>query len=505
LNEAETPDATAQDAVTSGSENVLPDRNIALVDDLRAQNSEAPCVEFKHNNSDPEMIGKLVSALSNAARIEDCSLAYIVWGIDDESHDVVGTTFDFRSKKIGNQEFELWLAAGLKPDIAVNFRFVDHPDGKVVICEIPPANNAPIEFRGTSHLRIGSATPKLSDYPDRYQKLIQNLRPFIWEKGIAKAYVDADAVLKLLDYPKYFSLTDQPLPDGKSAILERFEADHLIEKDVGGAWNITNLGAILFASEITEFDTALARKAVRFVAYDGKNKAATVTHRNDGKKGYAAGFEGLVGFINGLLPANEHIGAALRESRPLFPEIAIRELVANALIHQDMTISGAGPQIELFEDRIEITNPGSSLLPQDRMIDLPPRSRNEMLGSLMRRMGFCEEQGSGLDKVVMNIEVYQLPPLKIQSQENSTQAILYGPRSFAEMTRSERVRACYHHSILKWLSGEKMKNSTLCERFGIAKRNAAQVSQVLNSAMEENLIKYADPEHPRGGYYPIWA
>ena len=223
------------------------------------------------------------------------------------------------------------------------------------------------------------------------------------------------------------------------------------------------------------------------------------------KRGYASGFEGLVGFINGLLPANEHIGAALREKRPLFPEIAIRELVANALIHQDMTISGAGPQIELFADRIEITNPGTSLIPKDRMIDLPPRSRNEMLGSLMRRRGFCEEQGSGLDKVVASIEVYQLPPLKLQTEESSTQAILYGPRSFADMNRSERVQACYQHAVLKWLGGEKMRNVTLCERFGIDKKNAAQVTQVLNAALKEGLIKVADPEHPKSGYSPWWG
>lgn len=482
----------------------LPDRDIALINDLLSGGGEGACVEFKRNNDDPDMIGKLISALSNAARIEDLPLAYIVWGVEDASHNIVGTSFDFRQKRVGNQEFEFWLAGLLKPSVAFLFRTVDHPDGRTVICEIPSATSAPVEFKGTAYVRIGSATPRISEHTDRYQKLIHNLRPFIWEKGVAKSYVTADQVLKLLDYPKYFSLIDQPLPEGRTGVLERLEADHLITRDVGGAWNITNLGAMLFANDINQFDSALARKAVRFVAYDGRNRASTVTHRHDGRKGYAAGFEGLVGYINGLLPINEHIGAALREKRPLFPEIAIRELVANALIHQDMTISGTGPQIELFQDRIEITNPGKSLVPQDRMIDLPPRSRNEMLGSLMRRMGFCEEQGSGLDKVVASVELYQLPPLKIHSQE-STQTILYGPRGFAEMNRSERVRACYQHAVLKWLSGEKMKNSTLCDRFGIDKRNAAQVTQVLNAALEEGLIKVADPEHPRGGYFPWWG
>jgi ATP-dependent DNA helicase RecG len=230
-----------------------------------------------------------------------------------------------------------------------------------------------------------------------------------------------------------------------------------------------------------------------------------VKHRLDTKKGYANGFEELIEYINNLLPVNEHIGDVFRESHFLFPKLAIRELVANALIHQDMTITGAGPQIELFEDRIEITNPGKSLIQPERMIDLPPRSRNEALASLMRRMRLCEEQGSGLDKVVIQIELYQLPPLLLYSNEDSTQVILYAPRSFAQMTAAERVRACYQHAVLKFLSGDRMKNSTLSERFGILEENKAQTSRVLAQAQGESLIKLANKAFPRSGYIPYWA
>jgi predicted HTH transcriptional regulator len=159
----------------------------------------------------------------------------------------------------------------------------------------------------------------------------------------------------------------------------------------------------------------------------------------------------------------------------------------------------------LFADRLEITNPGKPLIRADRMIDMPPRSRNEALAALMRRMGMCEEQGSGLDKVIAQVEFYQLPPPLFRETDDSMQVILYGPRSFADMTVDERIRACYQHAVLKFLSGEKMKNSTLCERFGIEKRNAAQASQVFSKALEAGLIKAADPDHPRAGYVPAWA
>jgi predicted HTH transcriptional regulator len=480
------------------------ERDIALIDELRNATSEVACVEFKHNNENPEKIGELCSALSNAARIVEAPLAYILWGIEDRSHDVIGTSFDPTSKKVGNEDFQFWLFKKLKPNTVVSFRVVDHPKGKVVILEIHAANSAPVEFDGTAFVRIGSATPKLSDNPALFQKLINNLRPYRWEKENAKAFLEADEVLRLLDYPKYFELMQMSLPD-KSGILDYLEADHLIIIDVGGRWNITNLGAILFAKNLSDFDTSLARKAIRFIAYAGRNRSAAVTHRHDGKKGYASGYEGLVAYINGLLPANELIGAALRTSTTLYPEISIRELIANALIHQDMTIQGAGPMIEMFEDRIEITNPGEPLVQPDRMIDLPPRSRNEMLAGLMRRMRFCEEQGSGLDKVIKSIELYQLPPLVILTEGGSTRIILFGPRSFAQMNRSERVTACYQHAVLKWLSGERIKNASLCDRLGIERKNAAQASVVISAAIDEGKIKIADPAYPRGGYYPFWA
>jgi len=397
------------------------------------------------------------------------------------------------------------LANSLQPSIAFSFRIVLHPAGRLVLLEIPAATGAPVAFNSVPYIRIGSATPKLTEYPQRYQQLIERLQPYRWEQGIARQYATGNEVLDLLDYSQYFRLTKQPLPDNRSGIFDKLEGDRLIVRDVCERWNITNLGAILFATRLGDFDAPLARKAVRFVAYGGRNRAATVTHRHDGQKGYAIGFEGLVSYLNDLLPKNEHIGSALREAHPLFPELAIRELVANALIHQDMTVSGAGPQIELFADRIEISNPGVPLVKPERMIDLPPRSRNEALAALMRRMGICEEQGSGLDKVLEQVELFQLPPPLFRAEESSTQVVLYAPRSFADMTPEERVRACYFHAVLRFLSGDKMKNASLCTRLGIAPKNAAQASAVITKALDAGLIRIADPDHPRAGYVPHWA
>lgn len=481
------------------------DRDVALVRDLLEATAEGHVVEFKHNNADGKMIGKLISALSNSARKDNKPFAYIVWGVEDGTHNPVGTSFDPGLKKMGNQPLQIWLSNQLNPRVDFGFRKIDYEGVALVLMEIPPALNAPVEFERTAYIRVGEATPRLSDNAQAQAALWRELNSFAWETDVAKQFVTADEVLNLIDYPKYFELNKIPLPDNRAGIFERLAADDIIEKDVGQNWNITNLGAILFAKRLSDISGSIARKGVRFVQYDGATKADTVVNRHDGAMGYANGFEGLMTYINGLLPKNEHIGQALREETTLYPEIALRELVANAIIHQDMTVTGAGPQIEMFSDRIEITNPGEPLVDPNRFLDLPPRSRNEALASSMRRMGFCEEQGSGVDKVLFAVELHQMPAPDFRHEHDSVKVVLYAPRRFADMTPTERVRACYLHAALKWVNGDRMKNATLCERFGINSKNAAQASNVIRQTLEGNLIKHADPEHPRAGYLPFWA
>jgi predicted HTH transcriptional regulator len=141
-----------------------------------------------------------------------------------------------------------------------------------------------------------------------------------------------------------------------------------------------------------------------------------------GTQGYAVAFESAIDWIQNQLPANEQIRKAFRHEEKMYPELAIRELVANALIHQDFFITGAGPMVELFTDRMEITNPGAPLVEPLRFIDFPPRSRNEMLAGFMRRLNFCEERGSGIDKVVAKIEEFQLPAPNFTVLDDNTRA-----------------------------------------------------------------------------------
>jgi len=312
-------------------------------------------------------------------------------------------------------------------------------------------------------------------------------------------------VLALLDYPSYFDLLGTPLLDGAEKILQRLAEDRMIVVNVAGGWDITNLGAILFAKSLDQFK-GLGRKAIRVIVYEGKGRLQTLREQT-GRKGYATGFEGLIEFLNALLPRNEVIGKALRKEVPMYPEPAVRELVANALIHQDFSVTGSGPMIEVFDDRMEITNPGLPLVKTERFLDTPPRSRNELLASFMRRVGICEERGSGVDKVVFETEFFQLPAPSFEAPEASTRAVLFAHKALNDMDSADRIRACYLHACLRFVERNPMTNSSLRDRFGIEEHNSAIASRIIRETIEDDLIKPYDPDQGKkyAKYVPFWA
>lgn len=374
----------------------------------------------------------------------------------------------------------------------------------MVVLEIPAARTVPIKFGDIPYIRVGSATPKLSDYPEREADLLSKLRPFVWEAGVAASFLTEEEVLEALDYQTFFDLLGQKLPNSPSQVMQRLAEERLITRDVGDRWNVLNLGAILIARRVEAFPS-IARKAFRVVQYEGASRRKTLKSQ-EGVRGYAAGFSGMLKFIDDLLPSEERIEGGIRAAHRTYPEIALRELIANALVHQDMTITGTGPIVEIFSDRVEIGNPGVPVNDMVRkLFGAPPRSRNEQMARLMRRMGMCEELGSGLVKVVEATEEYRLPAPIFRIVDGTTRVILYGPKPFSALDRSQRVQICYQHTCLMHHQAKKMTNATLRERFGIENQNAAQVSRVIREALDEGFVVPADPERPKAGYVPFWA
>jgi ATP-dependent DNA helicase RecG len=487
------------------SPNRTPEYLTGLVHELRKLPKETEWVEFKENNIDPDEIGQSISALSNSAALLGKAFAYIIWGINDSTHELVGVNFALKSLKVGNEEYENWLLHLLEPKIDFHFFSVSIDGKEIVILEIGRAFRHPVRFKSDAYVRVGSYTKKLKSHPEKERELWRIFDQTPFEELIAGEDLTGNDVLGLLDYPAYFDLFKLPLPEAREGIFLSLEQDRLIVRNERNNWNISNLGAILFAKKLNDF-RSLKRKAVRVIVYKGNSRVETIREQ-EGSKGYASGFDGLMNYINGLLPSNEIIQQALRKTVPVYPPLAVRELVANALIHQDFFLTGTGPMIELFENRLEIRNPGAPLVDIARLVDTQPRSRNDALASLMRRVGICEERGSGWDKIVFQTEFYQLPAPLAEAGEDYTCVTMFSPKPLSKMDRSDRVRACYLHSCLRWVMRDPMTNATLRGRFGIEEKNKATVSRYIKEALQAHAIKPFDDGASKKmkKYVPWWA
>jgi predicted HTH transcriptional regulator len=477
----------------------------SLVNEIIKLPNETEWIEFKHNNEDPQMIGEYISALSNSAALNGKTNGYIIWGVDDTTHEILGTTFTPSSAKKGGEALENWILRLLEPKIDFKFYEIEIDEKSIVLLEIAPAYRHPVTFSGTEYIRLGSHKKKLKELAEKERELWRIFDKVPFEKQIAVDNIDASEVLGYLEYTKYFELLNIPLPENRNAILEALIADNMVNKLDNAKYAITNLGAILFAKDLSKFNN-FKRKAIRVIQYKDNTKFQT-TKEIVGNKGYAVGFEGLIEYINNMLPSNEVIKQAFRENKTMYPELSIREIVANAIIHQDFFATGSSVMIEIFANRFEVTNPGTPLVDTERFLDSPPKSRNEAIASFMRRIGICEERGSGVDKIVIQTELYQLPAPIFETNGDHTVAILFAHKELKDMDKADKIRACYLHASLRYIQHDYMTNTSLRERFNIDVKNRSMVSKIINDAIEANKIAIYDENVGTKArtYIPSWA
>jgi len=476
----------------------------ALLRSLCSLPSETEWLEFKENQFHEEEVGRYVSALANSAMLSHQESAYLIYGVRDGDHAVVGSSVDLKSKKMGNEPFENWLTRALAPSLnleLINFRI----DGMAIsLVRIDPAYIRPVAFKGVEYIRIGSVTKQLKDYPERARSLWEATSRFSFEQGIAAPHHTAEEILKRYRCDELFGLLNR-VPRSTREAIDILVGAELVVDDRQNRFDVTNLFALLAASDLAAFPM-LAAKAPRVIVYEGQSR---VVAKKDvpGRFGYAAAFVRLLKFIMGELPQREEMQHGLRVSQFAYPEIAIREIMANAFIHQDLSDRTQGPLIELFSDRLQITNPGLSIVPLDRIIDAPSRSRNPRLAKMMRELKLCEQRGSGVDRAIESIEQENLPPPLFASVADSTVVTLYPERSFGQLTSGERLRACYQHACLRHQANNFMSNGSLRIRFGMSPRQYPQVSEVIGQAIKSELIcpAEADQGNRNARYVPFWA
>ena len=454
--------------------------------------SETQNLEFKEAKTqyDTKKLSRYCVAIANEGG------GHLILGVKDKlPREVVGTQAFNDVVDIAGKLFT-WV--GFRVDIEE----INHPDGRILVFIIParPRGTA-YHYEGAYLMRSGEELVPMSE--DQLRKIFAEGQPN-WLEEIALKNISAQDVVHLLDTQTFFELLNLPYPTDQSGVIGKLISEKLIEKtDVG--FNILNIGAILLAKNLKNF-SHIQRKATRVIVYKGESKLETLSDLT-GEKGYAVGFIGLVQYVMGKLPQNEIIKNAIRKEVKLVPEVVIRELLANALIHQDFEMTGASPVVEVFSNRVEISNPGEPIVPVERFID-GYQSRNERLADIMRRFGICEEKSSGIDRVIESAEILQLPAPEFLISHKRTIVVIHGERAFRDMSGSDRVRACYQHCVLQYVLRKQMTNQSLRQRFGVSEGSANIISQIISSAVEQNLIKN-DPNAPDSRryarYIPFWA
>jgi ATP-dependent DNA helicase RecG len=464
----------------------------AQIDIWRSALSETPNLEFKEAKVqyDNEKLYDYCVAIANEGG------GYLLFGISNiPPRPVVGTAAFCDPQKM---EGKIFSNLGFRVDMEE----VAHPDGRVLVCHIPsrPRGTA-YSRKGTYFMRCDESLMPMSE--DQLRKIFSEGMPN-WLEEYAEKNLSVDQVSSLLDLRTYFILTGIPEPSTSKAAIDRFVLESLID-EVGGSYSIPRITALMFSKNLEAFPE-LERKATRVIVYNWNDKLDTKLERT-GTRGYAVGFRGMVRFVGEQLPQNEVIENALRKEMKLVPDQIVRELIANALIHQDFGLQGTSVVVEVYKDRLEITNPGAPQIPTDRFID-GCQSRNERLAMLMRKLGICEEKGSGIDRVIQAAELLQLAAPDFRAGYQNTTVVISGPRTFEQMSRDDRVRACYQHSVLRCVRSEQMTNQTLRERFKLPEGKSALVSQIISATLDADLIKQdvnAGGSRKFARYIPIWA
>ena len=370
---------------------------------------ESATVEFKSNLNEPEEIGQYVSALANAAALDGHDRAWLVWGVQNESHTVQGTTFDpFTRKAGGNQALVMWLQTMTLPRADFEFHVCDHPQGKVVMLEIHAARGAPVAFQHVRYIRIGSHKTKLAEHPSKEARLWSVLgQKEDWSSALV-----VGATLDDLD------------PEAVDAARKQFteylikrEADasrhDQIRRDTAG-WTvpmllnkarITNQGKItrsalllLGRDESAHFLTPVDAK-ISWVLRDSTGSTQTSQHFG---MPFVLSTEKV--FLRIRNETTEYMpdGTLFPTPVPWYDAWVIREALHNCVAHQDY---GLGGKINVVEhpDRLVFSNLGQFIPPSvEWMLENqspPEHYRNQWLIEGMIRLRLIDQAGSGIRRM----------------------------------------------------------------------------------------------------------
>lgn len=361
---------------------------IALVDKLRLNNkTETEWLEFKSNYLSVENIAKDISALSNGATLLGRPFAYLIFGIDDSTHDVIGTAYNYRKEKKGNEELEPWLKRVIDPDIDFKFYEFDYSDfKKILLLEIPAAYKIPTRFSGETYIRIGSSTKNIKGYPERERDLWKTFNNFHYESQISKIQI------------LHFSYLKNKL----ESVQKEFNQSALHKLRLLTSEDKFNNLALLVSDENPYI--------VKFAYYKNSKLDFRV------KKEFSGSWLKILDDVLEQVKLYNDVSARLlpgefqRTEVLSYPEPSLREMIINAFMHLDID-APSNIKIEFFPDRVDIGSPGS-LYKTTLEAALSGRQsfRNPNLVYLFSQLGYIENYATGFEKTNLAYAPYKQKP-----------------------------------------------------------------------------------------------
>ncbi len=371
---------------------------IALLDRLRSEPRESEWLEFKANRYEPQVLGEYLSALANAACLLGKPRAWLVFGIEDGSHAVVGTRFDPTAEKgAGNQLLPLWLSLGLQPNTGFEIHPFEYHGQRVVLIEVHPAFDRPVKFYGTAYIRDGSSKTELARYPEKERQVWQ--RRVDWSAQICEratlSDLDPAAIAKArLEYKAKFP--------ARLADVNGWDDATFLNKA-----KLTTQGAITHAALLLlgrEEATTLLAPAVARISWILK------TERNE-EQDYEHFGPPLLINVDKVLARIRNLTVRELPSGTLFPvEMSqydpwvIREALHNCIAHQDYGLRGRVQVVETPAS-LMLTNvggflPGSveSVIRQDAPLEI---YRNPFLAEAMVNLNMIDTQGGGIKRMFL--------------------------------------------------------------------------------------------------------
>ncbi len=343
--------------------------------------------------------GEYISALSNGAALKSRPFGYLIFGIDDVTHEVKNTTYDFQKEKVGNENLENWLRRLLSPDIPFTVHTVEYAaKHRVVLFEIPAAYIHPTSFAGRDYIRIGSCRQDLHRYPSEAKKL--------WEALNHTSYEQAVSVNQNLHFTEVMMVARKR---GVDFSEDRFNTLRML--DSNGRFN--NL-ALLLSDENPH--------VVKFAVY--KDDSLNFSVKEEFTGSWLLMLDQAFKYVNLYNTTSATIGSELaRTEVQSYPDPSLREMVVNAFGHMDFSFP-SDIKIEFYKDRVEVSSPGSIYRTTiEEVLKGKQSFRNPNLIFVLSKFKYIENYATGIRRTNAAYEKSGLKPL-YDVTENFFTAIL---------------------------------------------------------------------------------